>query len=85
MSPLPWNTEWREKVLGNKDLFFTPHFSIKGQLFPWERIYLISEIERRKGNELPTFMSTSTWHKLFLLPLRKWSRESSVPIGIVCG
>ena len=49
-----------KKVLRNKDLYSSFHFYIKGQLFPWEELYLIGEIGERKGNELPTFMSAST-------------------------
>lgn len=32
------------KIFGNKYLFYTPNFSMKGQQFLWEQICLIGEI-----------------------------------------
>lgn len=58
--------------------------SIKGQPFCKNR-HMTGETGRRKGNELPTFLSTSTWHILSLLPLRTGSKKDSIPFGVVCG
>lgn len=49
-SPLPWNTyKWKCTDVGKRRLLSAPNFPIKGQQFLGEQIYLISEIERRKG------------------------------------